>query len=257
MSNASHTPDPSRSPAVIYIIRHGEKPSTADSNIRPELPELAAPTHGIDSQGNPNEHSLTPRGWQRGGALARRFATAPTFGPSPSGPQEDNDANPADWYQPEALFAARYTDNGIDTSTMHRAYLTLQPLAQLLDEKDRGEGGNGCQINAAFDVKDTKAAVAAILRAGPGPVLVAWEHHAIFQRGLGDGGEPSGLVAHLPLSNPQDLPDAWPDDRFDLLWCFTREHPSVTERSDAMRTHRYTFSEQTQNLLAGDRPHHG
>lgn len=255
MSNASHTSTPSGFPAVIYIIRHGEKPSMIDSRARPLLPELVAPTVGTDSQGNPNEHSLTPRGWQRAGALALRFATAPVHNPSRSGPHREDASNRTGWYRPEALFASRYTDNGLDTSTMHRAYLTLQPLAELLDENGRAEGGDGCQINASFDVKDTKAAVAAILRSGPGTVLVAWEHHAIYERQLGDGGESSGLAAHLPISNSQDLPEAWPDDRFDLIWCFSRDQPSVTDRSDASQ--QYTFSQQPQCLLAGDLPDGG
>ena len=72
-----------------------------------------------------------------------------------------------------------YTDNGRDTTTLQRSYLTLQPLAELLDEKSRADGRGGCQIYAGLDAKDTKAAMAAILAAGPGTVLVALEHHAI------------------------------------------------------------------------------
>lgn len=253
MSNASDTPAPSGPPAVIYIIRHGEKPSTIDARSRPLLPELVAPTLGTDSQGNPNEHSLTPRGWQRAGALAVRFASAPIVDRSRSAPHTEHDSHRIRWYRPEALFASRYTDNGIDTSTIHRAYLTLQPLAELLDEQNRADDGNGCRINATFDVKDTKAAIMAILRAGPGTVLVAWEHHAIYDRQPADGGRPSGLVAHLPISNPQDLPKAWPDDRFDLIWCFSRQQPSATDPSDATPA-RYTFTQQPQCLLAGDLP---
>ena len=252
MSNASHTPVPSGFPAMIYIIRHGEKPSTVDTRARPLLPEFAAPTLGIDSQGNPNEHSLTPRGWQRAGALAVRFAASPIYDPSHSVAPSEDGSKRTGWYRPAALFASGYTDNGIDTSTIHRAYLTVQPLAEVLDEQDRANGGDGCQINALFEVKATKAAVAAILQAGPGTVLAAWEHHAIYEGRPAGGGGPSGLVSHLPISNPQDLPEAWPDDRFDLIWCFTRVPSSATKRSDATPTHRYTFSQQPQCLLAGD-----
>lgn len=238
--NTSNNPG---SPALIYIIRHGEKPATINPQARPVLPELVSPTHGTDSQGNPNEHSLTPRGWQRAGAMAVRFATAPIYDPDSQG---------TTWCRPESLFASRYTDNDIDTSVVHRAYLTIQPLAELLDEQHRAGGGEGCQINASFEVKDTKAAVAAILRSGPGTVLVAWEHHAIYEKQPADGGGPSGLVAHLPISNPQDLPEAWPDDRFDLIWCFSQEKPSDGNRSEPKPTHHYTFSQYPQCLLAGD-----
>ena len=237
---------------LIYIIRHAEKPSTVDARSLPLLPELVAPTLGTDSRGNPNEHSLTPRGWQRAGALAARFSSAPMYDPRPNSQRKDDTPDRLVWYRPEALFASRYTDNGVDTSTVHRAYLTVQPLAQLLDEQDRATGGKGCGINASFDVKDTKAAVAAILDAGPGTVLVAWEHHAIYEKKPADGDGPSGLVSHLPLSNPHDLPGAWPDDRFDLLWCFTRQQLSATDQSEEAPSYRYTFSEQPQRLLAGD-----
>jgi hypothetical protein len=53
----------SQRPDVIYIIRHGEKPSDP-------------PSAGVDFHGGPSEHSLLPRGWQRSGALVGLFDPA-------------------------------------------------------------------------------------------------------------------------------------------------------------------------------------
>lgn len=62
-------------PRQIFIIRHAEKP--ADDATNSESP------FGIDINGNPNPHSLTPRGWQRSGALTDLFD--PAIGPIRSG----------------------------------------------------------------------------------------------------------------------------------------------------------------------------
>lgn len=44
-------------PRLVYIIRHAEKPDGSDGAV------------GVDVEGNPDPHSLVPRGWQRSGAL--------------------------------------------------------------------------------------------------------------------------------------------------------------------------------------------
>jgi hypothetical protein len=46
------------------------------------------------------------------------------------------------------------------------------------------------------------------------------------------------------ISTPQDtqIPQHWPDDRFDVVWSFTREVRSGT----------YTFDQIPELLLAGD-----
>jgi hypothetical protein len=62
-------------PRQIFIIRHAEKPVDDATNSEPPF--------GIDINGNPNPHSLTPRGWQRSGALTDLFD--PAIGPIRSG----------------------------------------------------------------------------------------------------------------------------------------------------------------------------
>ena len=52
---------PTQLPLQIYVVRHGEKP-----------PEPAGPPFGVDR----NQNSLSPRGWQRSGALTVLFSPA-------------------------------------------------------------------------------------------------------------------------------------------------------------------------------------
>jgi hypothetical protein len=69
-------PGASAPPDVIYIIRHGEKPADPPA-LDPGQPSPApGPPFGVDYEGNQDEHSLLPRGWQRSGALAVLFDPA-------------------------------------------------------------------------------------------------------------------------------------------------------------------------------------
>ena len=61
----------------------------------------------------------------------------------------------------------------------------------------------------------------------PGPILIAWEHKLI-----------PALIGLLP--DAPDVPDAWPDDRFDIVW--------VLDRTESG----WIFSQLPQLLLAGD-----
>ena len=65
-------------PALIYVIRHGEKPADPPTPTAPPSPPF-----GVDINGNQSIHSLLPRGWQRSGALAVLFA--PALGPPQAG----------------------------------------------------------------------------------------------------------------------------------------------------------------------------
>ena len=98
-------------PAAIYIIRHGEKP--ADLPPADHGHHAPAPTapFGVDYQGNQDEHSLLPRGWQRSGALAALFA--PALGVPQAGLQV-----------PTALLSLSYGDPA--TTITHRTYQTIQ-----------------------------------------------------------------------------------------------------------------------------------
>jgi len=73
-----------------------------------------------------------------------------------------------------------------------------------------------------------EAALAAKLAVHDGTALVAWHHEAIpaIARSLG----------------AVDFPRHWPDDRFDVVWTFTRDDTG------------WRFAQVPQLLLAGDRP---
>ena len=88
----------------VYLIRHAEKPAGD------------GPPHGVSVQGIPDGDSLTPRGWQRAGALVRRFA------PLRDAPRSDGLTTPTH------LFASLPGRN-IGSS---RSLETLTPLAAAL-----------------------------------------------------------------------------------------------------------------------------
>jgi hypothetical protein len=62
-------------------------------------------------------------------------------------------------------------------------------------------------------------------------MLIAWHHEAI------------PAIANLILQN-QSAPQKWSGDRFDVVWIFTRDTPTVP----------WKFAQAPQLLLAGDSP---
>jgi hypothetical protein len=129
----------------IFIIRHGEKPPDGKP--------------GVDHVGGPNEHSLTPVGWERAKALPRLFA------------------GPVAWFpEPTQLIVPDH--KGPFPEAKYRTYQTLMPLAKLLglcievhesDEKELGKGLAG---------------------ATSGVTLVSWDHEKIpkLAKRIGSGG---------------------------------------------------------------------
>jgi hypothetical protein len=67
------------------------------------------------------------------------------------------------------------------------------------------------------------------LAARPGITLVSWHHHSIHK-----------IVQHLGDITPTP-PRHWPDDRFDMVWIFTRSGIG------------WRFEQIPQLLLPGDR----
>jgi hypothetical protein len=169
-------------PELILIIRHGEKPA----DVPPGDPTSASPPFGVDSNGNRNPHSLTPRGWQRSGALTVLFAPA-------TGPLQDGLRTPSNLFSP---------DYGNSTKeVVHRTYQTIQSLSERINvpiETPFAEGREGELIQGILDTADRT-------------VLICWEHHHI-----------PALAAAVPTLSGTTMPSAWPGKRFDLIWCFTR-----------------------------------
>jgi broad specificity phosphatase PhoE len=140
-------------------------------------------THpGVDAQGNTDDSSLTAVGWQRAELLAD------LFGP-PSGRPRKGLARPT------AIYAAGANDDGEGERTRE----TVGPLAQRL----------GLTVNTDYGKGDEKALVEHVI-AQPGPALICWQH-----------GELPAIAAAFPGVTPTP-PKDWPDDRFDVVWTFTR-----------------------------------
>ncbi len=160
--------------------------------------------HGVTTQGEKDKESLIVEGWQRAGALVVLFD--PFRGPL----QNPNLATP------QFLFASPADSE----SKSERPVETITPLSKRL-QLDIGEQ-NG---------KADYASMVALALKQTGPVLIAWQHQDIV-----------AIAGRIPTSNPEDIPNHWPADRFDLVWVFDLE---------AKGTH-YKFSQAPQNLLPGD-----
>ncbi|WP_345000986.1 hypothetical protein, partial [Tsukamurella soli] len=112
---------------------------------------------------------------------------------------------------PRTIFAARPDGS-------KRPLETVTPLARRV----------GLAVDATIGPDDAAAAAAAATRA-PGVSVMAWEHHAI-----------PAIAAALGTVEPRP-PAAWPGDRFDVVWEFTRDGLV------------WRFTQIPQLLLDGDR----
>lgn len=154
-------------PTSISLIRHAEK-QLADQ-----------PPYSVSVAGMLDPESLTPRGWQRAGALVGLFV------PRPDQPSAGGFPTPAH------LFASELGPH----SQSRRPRETLQPLSDRL----------GLPIDEHFIQDDLDGLVQAI-RMCDGDVLVAWEHKRI------------PLIADRLIGSSTTVPQVWPDDRYDLVW---------------------------------------
>ena len=164
-----------------------------------------APHRGVDFHGNQNEHSLLPRGWQRSGALAALFD--PSRGQLRAGLQV-----------PRMLVSPSYGDSG--KTALHRTHQTINGISERL----------GIAIVTDFAKGHEPQLAAALAKSGPGAVLICWDHAHI-----------PALASALPLVRGTVIPKAWPDDRYDVIWTFTRAAGDE-----------YSFGQVPQLLLSGD-----
>jgi broad specificity phosphatase PhoE len=159
---------------------------------------------GVMPDGSANPEARTPAGWQRAGALVGLFVP-------PAGRFADTRLA-----TPRAVYASAVGHH----SKSLRPQQTVTPLAAKL----------GLQVNTDHPKGDEAALVLAAATIG-GTVLIVWEHEAI------------PAIAELLLGSNQNIPQHWPDDRFDLVWVF--------DRLDGHGT--WSFTQLPQGLLAGDR----
>jgi len=124
----------------LMIIRHAEKP------------DMAAGIAGVTEAGVADKNELTPRGWQRAGALVR------LFNPYPSASLRTGLA------VPRTIFAGPPTDDNPSKRPMH----TVAALANDLS----------LNICTTFALRQEKELVAAALGAAA-TVLICWHHERI------------------------------------------------------------------------------
>ncbi|RBP08580.1 hypothetical protein DFR50_12562 [Roseiarcus fermentans] len=117
--------------------------------------------------------------------------------------------------RPDVVFAAA-ADEG-----SKRPAQTVIPLAQALWPESGPQ-----PFNATIAKDDAQALADAVMRES-GVVLVCWEHKAI-----------PGAVAALP--NAPATPEAWPGDRFDVVWILKRKPDG------------WEFRQTPQMLMPGD-----
>lgn len=141
-----------------------------------------SPLPGINVNGVEDDSSLTKVGWDRANALVNVFDPA-------QGPVRPGLAKPA------AIFAAGATEDGEGKRTRE----TVGPLAHKL----------GIQTNVDYGKGDEESLIAAAT-SQPGPTLICWQH-----------GEIPAIAEALGTVTPA-VPQEWPDDRFDVVWTFTK-----------------------------------
>jgi hypothetical protein len=154
-------------PRSISLIRHGEK------QVGDILPQ------GVSLDGTPDRYSMTPRGWQRAGAIVTLFVDRPDGSVAALLPT------------PTHLFASEVGPQ----SHSRRPEETLLPIAARL----------GLTIVESY-LPDEVDELAKALLACDGHVLVAWEHKRI------------PLIAARLVADASTVPAVWPDDRYDLVW---------------------------------------
>jgi hypothetical protein len=187
---------------TIYIIRHGEKPATTSGT-------------GPDVFGKPSVHSLIAQGWHRAAALQTLFA--PAQGPLPK-----------TLVMPTELIAPDYGDP--KKNLEHRTSQTILPLARLLglDIETHIQGKKGpvhCEEGNEGDVGT------ALGEGTSGVTLACWEHQHIYD-----------IARKIPCVAGTKIPQNWPNDRFDVIFSFTRDDDTTP----------YTFGQILQNLFVND-----
>jgi hypothetical protein len=172
-----------------------------------EKPPAKPPPNGVTIDGKEDEHSLLPAGWQRAGALNRLFAPL-------DGRPRDGLATPTELYAPD--YGSKKTTAG------HRPHETILPLSELVK----------LEIKTKYSEGEEAALAEHVASETSGVTLICWEHNAILE-----------IARSMPLLPGPEIPTKWPDDRFDVVWCFERQSTSGN----------YSFGQVPQLLLAGDR----
>lgn len=179
-------------------------PSTIMFIRHGEKPSDSGAPFGVDQHGKEDSHALSVRGWQRAGALAGLFKLAQQSG-----------------YPGLVTPAAIYATAPNSDSHSTREYNTAQPLADSLKVSVNVDFPHGHEHHLATHVVGQSQ-----------DTLVVWHH-----------GELPAAISEFPITNKNEVPTSWPEERFDLVWVLTRDANSTE----------YSFSQLNQRLLDGDK----
>jgi len=162
---------------------------------------------GVQESGTEDPESLIPQGWQRAGALA-------TFFGSKDGLQA-----------PDRIYASAAEKQNLGHhdkvgSKSNRPVETITPLAAKLGLKPLTKYTVGQEQDLVNEVVQLS-----------GTTLVCWQHEAIPD------------IAQKIMGSAKGIPDPWPGDRFDVVWCFSSAGKN------------WEFTQVCQRLLAGDKNH--
>ena len=162
---------------------------------------------GITQTGDRDDESLTVRGWQRAGGLAQLFS----------------DSDDARLPRPDAIYASGDVKvsrrrGGSKGSRSHRPEETVLPLAAKIGVRPRIKFLKGDEVRLVAELVALK-----------GVTLVSWQHEAIPE------------IASLILGSDAtaDVPEKWPKQRYDVVWCFARKK----------KGHAWKFTQVPQLLL--------
>jgi len=169
-----------------------------------EKPE--ANVGGVDDNGNVDAESLTPMGWRRAGAWAVYFGGGGGLA-SPQRIYASND---------EKEKVAKGDKEG---SHSKRPIETVTELADKLGKTVVDKYLRGSEQDLANAIRDLD-----------GIALVCWQHEAIPE------------IGQLLVGPQADIPAKWPDNRFDVVWRFTRTAEGAP----------WGFSQICPQLLFGD-----
>ena len=156
---------------TILLIRHAEKPE--------------GQSQGVNDRGENDPDSLTPRGWQRAGALASFFGSAGLAVP--------------DRIYVSARGKKKVAPGVKIGSKSNRPLETVTPLAAKLNKSPIETFAKGEEENLAEEMAKLD-----------GVTLICWQHEGIPQ------------IAKLILGTEVGVPDPWPGDRYDVVWSLTR-----------------------------------
>jgi hypothetical protein len=166
---------------------------------------------GVDATGMPDKDSLTPRGWQRAGIWVDLFA--PSLGQPPVLPE------------PSAIFASAPATKA-EIAAGHGGSKSRRPLETIWSLATKLE----IDVDLHF-VKGQEADLAAALSGIDGVTLVCWQHEDI------------AAIANALSPRPQGVPDIWPGDCFNVVFCFDRSEAGAA----------WTFQQFVPVMLTGDR----